>query len=102
MPSKLEELKDFVAKNYHEAKTPEEVEKQVKLNNLIAEACKESNDLVDANTRLSTAYREALNSIPATKEPHGQEDKRGIIPSFDEALKNAANGKDIYGQANNK
>jgi len=98
--SKLDELKEFVAKNYHEAKTPEEVEKQVKLNNLIEEANKESNDLLEANTKLSQAYREVIANTGGVKhEDSSTEANRGVMPSFDEALANFANGKDIYGNA---
>ena len=97
--SKLEELKKFVAENYHEASEPEEIEKQVKLNNLIKEAEAESNEILDSNVKLSKAYRELIAGTAGKNEPTDNEDKRGIMPSFDEALRNAANGKDIYGNA---
>lgn len=97
--SKLDELKKFVAENFHEASNPEAIEKEVKLNNLIAEAEKESTEMMEANTKLSAAYRELVTGTAGTIEPHNQTVDSKPIPSLEDALNNFAKGLDIYGNA---
>lgn len=97
--NKLDELKKFVAENFHEASNPESIEKEVKLNNLIAEAQKESNEMMEANTKLSAAYRELVSGTAGTIEPHNQTVDSKPIPSLEDALNNFAKGLDIYGTA---
>lgn len=97
--SKLDELSKFVAENFHEASDPKAIEKEVKLNNLIAEAKKESTEMMEANTKLSAAYRELITGKAGTTEPHGETVDSKPIPSLEAALNNFAKGLDIYGHA---
>ena len=96
---KLDELKDFVAKHFHEGTTPEAIEKEVKLQNLIKEAEEEQNATLEANKKLTEAYRDLVNGTAGKIDPKGRtEDNDPNLPDFEKALKNVANGKDIYGQ----
>lgn len=96
---KLDELKSFVANHFHEGTNPESIQKEVQLEELIKGVEAEYNEALEANKRLSQAYRDVVNGTPGKIDPKGRtEDEITNLPDFETALNFVAKGKDIYGQ----
>lgn len=99
MPSKLQELNDFIAAHFHEGATPEAIEREVKLQSLAKEALEEESKNLEATKKINDAYRELVQSMPGKIDVKGRtEDSPNALPDFEVALNNVAKGKDIYGQ----
>ena len=97
--SKLQELSDFIAKNFHEGGSPEAIEKEVKLQSLVKEAMDEDSKNLESMKKLNDAYRDLVKNTTGNLEVKGRtEDGAKALPDFETALNYVSKGKDIYGQ----
>ena len=87
--SKLEELKDLVAKAFEKAETKDNIETLATINNKIDEVSQESDTLFKKNEELITAYKDLVKHTSFQAPKINMEDEITSQPvSFEQALEN--------------
>lgn len=86
--SKLEELRQTVAKMFENAEQKEQIEQLAKVNNSIAEVEQEQNELLNKNAELIKSYKELVKHTSFKEQPQETATQAtGVAPSLEDALK---------------
>lgn len=86
--SKLEELRQTVAKMFENAEQKEQIEQLAKVNNSIAEVEQEQNELLNKNAELIKSYKELVKHTSFKEQPQETATQAtGVVPSLEDALK---------------
>ena len=86
--SKLQALKNVVAKMFENATEKEQIENLAKLNNSIDEVEQEQNELTSKNAELIKSYKELVKHTSFKEEPKLDTPTSADLPSFEESLNN--------------
>lgn len=86
--SKLEELRNTIAKMFENAEEKEQIEQLARVNNSITEVEQEQKQLVEKNAELIKSYKELVKHTSFKEQPQDIETQAiGDVPSLEDALK---------------
>lgn len=86
--SKLEELRNTIAKMFENAKEKEQIEQLARVNNSIAEVEQEQKQLIEKNAELIKSYKELVKHTSFKEQPQETATQTiGDVPSLEDALK---------------